>query len=65
MSIIKDHPKWPKSPWGVLPSTPQPWDQPMEETKGIECPLCKMVWKGVIGYYCPNGKCPVQVKATF
>lgn len=65
MSIVKKYPKEPKTPWDILPSTPRPWEQPMEENKGITCPLCKMVWKGVMGYCCPNGKCPVQIKATF
>lgn len=64
LTKTKIYPELPKVPWGELPSPPQPWEQPIED-KGIECPLCKMVWKGVMGYCCPHAKCPVQLKATF
>lgn len=46
------------------PKKPEPWPKiPVDD--GIECPKCKMKWKGVMGYVCPDNKCPIQPKATF
>lgn len=68
MPIIKEYPELPKAPWDISPidDINKPWVNPIIpiKDKGIECPLCKMVWKGVMGYCCPNIKCPIQIKAT-
>lgn len=28
------------------------------------CQKCGMIWKGTMGYSCPNTDCPMQYKAT-
>lgn len=33
-------------------------------TQEIKCPTCGMVWKGAMGYVCPNMKCPIQPRVT-
>lgn len=30
----------------------------------IICKKCGMIWQGSMGYYCPDGGCPVQTKVT-
>lgn len=29
----------------------------------VKCSLCGMIWKGTMGYVCPNANCPAQLKA--
>lgn len=37
---------------------------PHPTTASVVCPECGMEWKGLMGYVCPNMKCPVQPKVT-
>lgn len=31
---------------------------------GVKCGECGMIWKGAMGYVCPNLRCPIQLKVT-
>ena len=42
-----------------MPYMPQPIGEPQ-----IKCSKCGMLWKGVMGYCCPNFDCPVQPKVS-
>jgi len=28
----------------------------------VKCSKCKLSWEGVVGFYCPDIHCPIQVK---
>lgn len=54
--------RYPHQP--IWPTTPPGWYPPTNNGGGTRCVKCGMVWKGVMGYVCPDTYCPVQLKTT-
>ena len=49
-------------PWIIDPNTfPDTW--PIDE-EGTRCPKCNMLWKGIMGYCCPDHHCPMGAGPT-
>lgn len=51
--------------WPEKPDWPEPWPKMPTNEDGITCPKCKMSFKGITGYYCPDSNCPIQTKVVF
>ena len=47
-----------------LPVYPAPLVPELDLYGGTQCPKCGLVWSGVMGYVCPDVKCPIQLKVT-
>ena len=66
ITLLKDY----IQPDATIGGLPDPLLPPTEIEKiettsdDVQCPKCKMVWKGAMGYVCPNNDCPIQPKVT-
>jgi len=43
---------------------PPVYPTPQLDLNSTRCSKCGMIWKGVMGYVCPQVDCPVQFKTT-
>jgi hypothetical protein len=53
-------PSIPDIPWiPKVPYDPPYWPKPYNPDDGTRCTRCGMLWKGVMGYVCPDHYCPM------
>ena len=53
---------WPGGSWPER-KTPEP--EKIDPCGGVTCPKCRIIWKGAMGYVCPDPCCPMGAGGTW